>query len=164
MRNLLNYRFEILIFIVAVGLYANTLNFDYVWDDAIVITQNERVQNGPTFGVIAPRRIYLIVAHKQFSRNASPAASPQQPYSKCHRGTSIFGTDCPHVPPSSYSYYYHQSFDFSRGDDAPVNGEQHLYAVGSSSHASSSDSSSSCSSLAGTLLSQQQQHRFSHVA
>lgn len=36
----------LLIFIVALAQYANTANHDYAWDDAIVLTQNSRVQKG----------------------------------------------------------------------------------------------------------------------
>lgn len=35
-----------LIFILAIAQYANTSDHDYAWDDAIVITQNSRVQKG----------------------------------------------------------------------------------------------------------------------
>lgn len=35
-----------LIFLLAVVQYSNTTNHDYAWDDAIVITQNSRVQKG----------------------------------------------------------------------------------------------------------------------
>lgn len=36
----------ILIFILAIAQYANTRNHDFAWDDAIVITENSRVQKG----------------------------------------------------------------------------------------------------------------------
>ncbi len=39
-------RLSLLIFGVAVLLYAQTVRYDYAWDDAIVITENERVQQG----------------------------------------------------------------------------------------------------------------------
>ncbi|MFT7153081.1 MAG: hypothetical protein ACI9Z7_000122, partial [Alteromonas macleodii] len=34
------------IFLLAVVQYSNTANHDYAWDDAIVITENTRVQKG----------------------------------------------------------------------------------------------------------------------
>lgn len=40
------YKLHFLIFIVSFGVYANTISHDYAWDDAIVITGNERVQKG----------------------------------------------------------------------------------------------------------------------
>ena len=43
MRKIAVYAF---IFVLAVIQYAGTWNHDYAWDDAIVITQNERVQKG----------------------------------------------------------------------------------------------------------------------
>ncbi|MBL1280249.1 MAG: hypothetical protein COA33_008265 [Fluviicola sp.] len=39
-------RIYIIIFIVALIQYGNTFEHDYAWDDAIVITQNDRVQKG----------------------------------------------------------------------------------------------------------------------
>lgn len=42
-----NIRFQaFLLFVVAVVQYSNTFRHDYAWDDAIVITENERVQKG----------------------------------------------------------------------------------------------------------------------
>ena len=47
MKHLKNIRIQaILVFFVAVLQYANTANHDYAWDDAIVLTQNTRVQKG----------------------------------------------------------------------------------------------------------------------
>lgn len=39
-------RYYIIIFIVVLFQYANTFEHDYAWDDVIVITQNDRVQQG----------------------------------------------------------------------------------------------------------------------
>jgi len=39
-------RFYIIICVVALFQYGNTFEHDYAWDDAIVITQNDRVQQG----------------------------------------------------------------------------------------------------------------------
>ncbi|MBL4586994.1 MAG: tetratricopeptide repeat protein [Flavobacteriales bacterium] len=36
----------LLIFIIGLAQYANTYNHDYAWDDAIVLTENSRVQKG----------------------------------------------------------------------------------------------------------------------
>ena len=36
----------LLIFIVAIAQYTNTRDHDFAWDDAIVITENSRVQKG----------------------------------------------------------------------------------------------------------------------
>ncbi|MEM9022653.1 MAG: hypothetical protein AAGB22_02865, partial [Bacteroidota bacterium] len=41
-----NYRHAILLVATAIGVYANTWSHDYAWDDAIVITANERVLAG----------------------------------------------------------------------------------------------------------------------
>lgn len=47
MSKLKNIRVQaILVFLIAVWQYANTSNHDYAWDDAIVLTQNTRVQKG----------------------------------------------------------------------------------------------------------------------
>lgn len=47
MSKLKNIRVQaILVFLIAVLQYANTSNHDYAWDDAIVLTQNTRVQKG----------------------------------------------------------------------------------------------------------------------
>lgn len=40
------YKLQFIIFLVAFGVYANTISHDYAWDDALVITGNERVQKG----------------------------------------------------------------------------------------------------------------------
>lgn len=40
------FRIYILICVVTLIQYGNTFNHDYAWDDAIVVTQNERVQQG----------------------------------------------------------------------------------------------------------------------
>lgn len=40
------YKFQLLLFALAFGLYSNTISHDYAWDDSIVITTNERVQKG----------------------------------------------------------------------------------------------------------------------
>jgi hypothetical protein len=39
-------RIYIIICVVALIQYGGTFNHDYAWDDAIVITQNDRVQQG----------------------------------------------------------------------------------------------------------------------
>ncbi len=36
----------LLVFLLAVLQYANTADHDYAWDDAIVLTENTRVQEG----------------------------------------------------------------------------------------------------------------------
>lgn len=46
MSYLKRYKFQIILFASALVVYANTLGHDYAWDDAIVITGNERVQQG----------------------------------------------------------------------------------------------------------------------
>ncbi|NQX97513.1 MAG: hypothetical protein HRT73_06495, partial [Flavobacteriales bacterium] len=44
--HLLKYKLHYFLFILAFGIYANTISHDYAWDDAIVITTNDRVQKG----------------------------------------------------------------------------------------------------------------------
>ncbi|MCB9185936.1 MAG: hypothetical protein H6601_04240 [Flavobacteriales bacterium] len=46
LKNKLGWVQALLVFVVAVLQYSNTLEHDYAWDDAIVLTQNSRVQKG----------------------------------------------------------------------------------------------------------------------
>jgi hypothetical protein len=42
----IEHKLQLLLFFLAVLVYANTWTHDYAWDDSIVITSNERVQDG----------------------------------------------------------------------------------------------------------------------
>ncbi|MCC6372474.1 MAG: tetratricopeptide repeat protein [Bacteroidia bacterium] len=41
-----DFKLKLFLFLMAFALYANTIGFDYAWDDSIVITENPRVKKG----------------------------------------------------------------------------------------------------------------------